>query len=114
MPVYPQICYNGKSPSCSPLPYPVGTGPSASCTPKSPLTAADYVSKVLKPAVDYATSKNLYVIVDYHQIDNATTGTSAADANTFWTDVAPQFASYTNVFTRSSTSRSTPASPGRR
>jgi endoglucanase len=98
MPVYPKICYNGKSPSCSPLPYPVGTGPSTSCTPTTLLSAADYVSKVLKPAVDYATSKNLYVIVDYHQIDNATTGTSAADANTFWTDVAPQFASYTNVF----------------
>ena len=52
---------------------------------------------MLKPAVDYATSKNLYVIIDFHQIDNATTGTSAADATTFWTDVAPQFANYTNV-----------------
>jgi hypothetical protein len=99
MPVYPQICYNGNSPSCSPLPYPIGTGPSvSSCTAKSPVTAAVYVSQVLKPAVDYATSKNLYVIIDYHQIDNATSGTSAADANTFWTDIAPQFASYTNVF----------------
>jgi len=42
-------------------------------------------------------SKNLYVIIDYHQIDNATTGTSAADATTFWTDIAPQFANYANV-----------------
>ncbi|HLK88324.1 MAG TPA: cellulase family glycosylhydrolase, partial [Polyangia bacterium] len=92
------ICYNGKSPSCSPIPYPVGTGPTASCTPKMPLSAASYVSQILKPAVDYATSKNLYVIIDYHQIDNATSGTSAADANTFWTDIAPQFASYANVF----------------
>jgi endoglucanase len=61
------------------------------------MTASDYVSKVLKPAVDYATSQNLYVIIDYHQIDNATTGTSAADATTFWTDIAPQFANYANV-----------------
>jgi hypothetical protein len=61
------------------------------------MTAADYVSKVLKPAVDYATSKNLYVIIDHHQIDNATTGNSAADATTFWTDVAPKFAGYNNV-----------------
>jgi len=61
------------------------------------MTAADYVSKVLKPAVDYATGKNLYVIIDHHQIDNVTTGNSAADATTFWTDVAPKFASYTNV-----------------
>jgi endoglucanase len=97
MPVYPKIDYNGGYPYCSPLPYPVGTGPSTTCTPATPMSASDYVSKVLKPAVDYATSKGLYVIIDHHQIDDATKGTSAADATTFWTDVAPQFASYTNV-----------------
>ena len=96
LPVYPKISYNGGSPYCSPLPYPVGTGP-ASCTAMTPLSAADYVARVLRPAVDYARTKNLYVIIDYHQIDNAVTGTSAADANTFWTDVAAQFASYPNV-----------------
>jgi len=96
LPVYPKISYNGGSAYCSPLPYPVGTGPNA-CTPTTPLSAADYVSKVLRPAIDYARSKNLYAIIDYHQIDNAVTGTSAADATTFWTDVAAQFASYTNV-----------------
>ena len=41
MPVYPLITYNGTVPTCSPLPYPVGTGPSATCTPKMPLNAAD-------------------------------------------------------------------------
>ena len=98
LPVYPEIDYNtGGGATCSPCPYPVGTGPTASCTPKTPLSAADYFSKVLKPAVDYATSKNLYVIVDYHQIDNATSGTSAADAKTFWTDIAPKFATASNV-----------------
>ena len=98
LPVYPKIDYNtGGGATCSPCPYPVGTGPTASCTPKSPLSAADYFSKVLKPAVDYATSKNMYVIVDYHQIDNATSGTSAADAKTFWTDIAPKFAGASNV-----------------
>jgi hypothetical protein len=61
------------------------------------LSAADYIAQVLKPAVDYATSKNLYAIVDYHQIDNVTSGTSSADAVTFWTTVAPVFASYPNV-----------------
>ena len=74
LPVYPKIDYNGGSPTCSPCPYPVGTGPTASCTPTTPVSASDYVTKVLKPAVDYATSKNLYVIIDFHQIDNATTG----------------------------------------
>ena len=99
LPVYPKVDYNtGGGATCSPCPYPVGTGPTAACTPKSPLSADDYVSKVLKPAVDYATSKNLYVIIDYHQIDNATTGTSAADAKTFWTDIAPRFAGASNVF----------------
>jgi hypothetical protein len=97
LPVYPKIDYNGGSPTCSPCPYPVGTGPVASCTPTTPVSASDYVTKILKPAVDYATSKNLYVIIDFHQIDNATAGTSAADATTFWTDIAPRFASYTNV-----------------
>jgi len=98
LPVYPEIDYNtGGGAACSPCPYPVGTGPTASCTPRSPLSAADYFTKVLKPAVDYATSKNLYVIVDYHQIDNATSGTSAADAKTFWTDIAPKFAGASNV-----------------
>jgi hypothetical protein len=98
LPVYPEIDYNtGGGATCSPCPYPVGTGPTASCTPKSPLSAADYFTKVLKPAVDYATSKNLYVIVDFHQIDNATSGTSAADAKTFWTDIAPKFAGSSNV-----------------
>jgi hypothetical protein len=96
-PVYPKIDYNGGGPYCSDLPYPVGSGPTTSCTAKSPMTAADYVSKVLKPAVDYATSKNLYVIIDHHQIDDATKGNSAADAKAFWTDVAPKFASYSNV-----------------
>jgi len=98
LPVYPKIDYNtGSDATCSPCPYPVGTGGTASCTPKSPLSADDYVAKVLKPAVDYATSKNLYVIIDYHQIDNATTGTAAADAKTFWTDIAPRFANASNV-----------------
>jgi endoglucanase len=62
-----------------------------------PLSAADCVSRVLTPAVDYATSKNLYVIIDFHQIDVITTGTSAADARTFWTDIAPRCANYPNV-----------------
>lgn len=98
LPVYPKINYNpGGSPACSPLPYPVGSGPSAACTPTASLSGPDYVSKLLKPAVDYATSKNLYVIVDFHQIDSITTGNSAADANTFWSAVAPAFASYSNV-----------------
>lgn len=97
LPVYPEIDYNGGYPYCPPLPYPVGSGPPTTCSARTPMSATDYVAHVLKPAVDTATSRGLYVIIDHHQIDNATTGTSAADATTFWTDVAPLFASYTNV-----------------
>ena len=100
LPVYPKIDYNLGGSYCSPLPYPVGgTGSGANCSPATTgtLNASDYVGKVLKPAVDYATGKNLYVIIDFHQIDNVTTGNSAADATSFWTDIAPQFASYSNV-----------------
>ena len=100
-PVYPKIDYNAGGSYCSDMPYPVGGSGSGSCAPKSPapISAADYVGKILKPAIDYATSKNLYVIIDFHQIDDMTTSTnSAADANTFWTDIAPKFASYSNVF----------------
>ena len=115
LPVYPEIHYNtGSFATCSPSPYPVGTGPTASCTPKSPLSAADYVANVLKPAVDYAASQNLYAIIDYHQIDDATTGTSAADAKTFWTDIAPQFASASNVIFEPFNEPIDTASPGRR
>jgi len=100
-PVYPRNNVNAGYPFYSELPYPVGaTAPNNKATSGNTvidMTSDDYISKVLKPAVDYATGKNLYVIIDFHQIDDATKGQSAADANTFWTTVAPIFASYTNV-----------------
>jgi aryl-phospho-beta-D-glucosidase BglC (GH1 family) len=76
----------------------VGTA-APSGNPQTLLSAADYISMVLKPAVDYATSKKLYVIIDFHQIDNVTTGTnnSSAAAVSFWGYVAPVFSTYPNV-----------------
>jgi endoglucanase len=97
LPVYPRSVPNSGSPYYSPMPFPVGPDAPASAGTVTALSAADYVSTVLQPAVDYATSKNLYVIVDYHQIDNATTGQSGADAVTFWTQIAPVFSNYPNV-----------------
>jgi hypothetical protein len=100
-PVYPRNNVNAGYPFYSELPYPVGTAaPGNKATSGATvidMTSDDYIAKVLKPAVDYATGKNLYVIIDFHQIDDATKGQSAADANTFWTTIAPVFASYTNV-----------------
>jgi endoglucanase len=94
MPVYPRTNVNGTVPYYSPVPYPVG--PAAPSGTHIALTSDQYLNQVLKPAVDYATQKKLYVIIDYHQIDN-TSGTSATDATTFWQYMAPKFASYTNV-----------------
>jgi endoglucanase len=94
-PVYPRTCFNtGGAAYYSSVPFPVGQ--SAPSGTHIALTQDQYLSNVLKPAVDYATQKNMYVIIDYHQIDN-TSGTSATDATTFWTYMAAKFASYTNV-----------------
>jgi hypothetical protein len=94
MPVYPRTTVNSGTPFYSPVPFPVG--PAAPSGTHIALTSDQYLNQVLKPAVDYATQKNLYVIIDYHQIDN-TSGTSATDATTFWQYMAAKFASYTNV-----------------
>jgi aryl-phospho-beta-D-glucosidase BglC (GH1 family) len=97
MPVYPRTCFNSDYPYYSPEPFPVGTAPAMDAGAIA-VSASDYISQVLKPAVDYATSKNLYVIVDYHQIDNVTGAHgSSADAVTFWTQIAPVFSGYPNV-----------------
>ena len=95
LPVYPRTCVNGNSPAYSQVPYPIG--PAAPTGIHIAVTPDQYLSNVLKPAVDYATQKGMYVIIDFHQIDNATTGTSAADATTFWQFMAAKFANYTNV-----------------
>ncbi len=97
LPVYPRTVVNGGSPSYSPVPYPVGATPPGEAGAKMELAASDYVAQVLRPAVDYAASKGLYAIVDFHQIDDVTTGASSADAVTFWTTVAPVFADNPNV-----------------
>jgi endoglucanase len=95
MPVYPRTCTNpAGQPFYSAAPFPLG--PMAPTGTHVSLSNDDYLNKVLKPAVDYATEKNLYVIIDYHQIDN-TTGQSASDASAFWQYMAEKFASYPNV-----------------
>ncbi|HEX5100101.1 MAG TPA: glycoside hydrolase family 5 protein [Polyangiaceae bacterium] len=91
IPVYPRVSHNGMFPYASPYPFPSGAGG----TENGP-SADDYVASMLKPAVDYLTSKGLYVILDYHQIDD-TDGASATEATEFWAYLAPKFAGYTNV-----------------
>jgi hypothetical protein len=99
MPVYPETTFNGAYPYYSPEPYPIGTPAPAITTPAPVvLTPTDYVNNVLKPAVAYAESKSLYVIVDYHQIDNVTgANNSGMVAANFWSAMAPVFANDPNV-----------------
>jgi hypothetical protein len=99
LPVYPRTVTNPGYPYYSPVPYPVG--PAAPASAKldyqvTDLTADQYVATILRPAIDYATQKGLYAIIDYHQIDN-TDGVSGTDANTFWMQVAPLFKDAANV-----------------
>lgn len=94
LPVYPRTVVNSGSPSYSPAPYPLGA--TAPVGMHQTLSEDDYVSKILKPAVDYTAQKGAYAIIDYHQIDDAT-GQSGTDAVTFWQKVAPLFASDDHV-----------------
>jgi hypothetical protein len=97
LPVYPRTNVNSQYPYYSPLPFPVGPpAPSTASGTHQEVTADEYVSTVLRPAVDHAASKGLYVIIDYHQIDD-TSGQSGADATTFWTMIAPRFKDDANV-----------------
>jgi Cellulase (glycosyl hydrolase family 5) len=61
-----------------------------------PGTSATYLSNTLKPAVDYATKLGLYAIVDLHYISSPYTNQAAVSQ--FWTQTAPVFSSYSNVF----------------
>jgi endoglucanase len=70
----------------SPLPFPLGDH----------AQREEYMSTILRPAVDYATRKGLYVIVDLHEISNVTPQMDR-DAQSFWRYMAGQFASYPNV-----------------
>jgi endoglucanase len=54
-----------------------------------------YITNTLKPAVDYATTKGLYAIIDLHYI--AETSGNTATVNAFWKAVAPVFKDYSNV-----------------
>jgi len=55
----------------------------------------EYYLQTLKPAVDYATSKGLYVIIDWHYI--ADVNNNIESTNAFWSYMAPRFNSYSNV-----------------
>jgi len=53
-------------------------------------------NRYLKPLVNYATEKGLYVIIDWHYI--ADPRNHQQETLEFWNYIAPKFASYDNVF----------------
>lgn len=91
LPVYPPHVPDGGGYS-SPNPFPF-----------TPDGNDAYYREILRPAVDYATSKGLYVIIDYHQIATSTsfaagiTETEDKRCQDFWTFMAPKFANQSNV-----------------
>lgn len=99
LPVYPRTVANGNYPAYSSVPYPLGPTPTSTAQLK--LTPDEYLTKVLKPTVDYVIQKGMYAIVDYHQIDDtddsATGRGSAADATEFWKFMAAKFKDYPGV-----------------
>ena len=55
----------------------------------------DYYNNLLRPVVDYARQKGLYVIIDWHYI--ADTGGHVETTNQFWSEMAPKFAGDSHV-----------------
>ena len=68
---------------------------SSDTTPSQYQPGGTYYDKILRPTIDYARSKGLYVIVDWHYIDD--TSKHQATTAQFWTDMAPRFAQDSNV-----------------
>ena len=64
-------------------------------TPLQYLPGGTYYDTVLRPTVDYARQKGLYVIIDWHYIDDTTKHQDTTTA--FWMDMAPRFANDSNV-----------------
>jgi hypothetical protein len=65
-------------------------------TPVAYMPGIQYYERFLRPTVDYARQKGLYVIIDWHYIDDTSPHTDSTVA--FWQDIAPHFAGDSNVF----------------
>ncbi len=68
---------------------------SSGTTPSQYQPGGTYYDAILRPTVDYARGKGLYVIIDWHHIDD--TSKHQATTTQFWTDIAPRFAQDSNV-----------------
>jgi hypothetical protein len=64
-------------------------------TPVGYQPGIQYYERFLRPTVDYAREKGLYAIIDWHYVDDTTKHEDTTLA--FWQDIAPHFATDTNV-----------------
>lgn len=64
-------------------------------TPVGYQPGIQYYERFLRPTVDYARKKGLYVIIDWHYVDTTTLHQETTTA--FWQDIAPHFAADSNV-----------------
>ena len=64
-------------------------------TPLQYMPGGNYYDTILRPTVDYARQKGVYVIIDWHYIDDTTNHEDTTTA--FWMDTAPRFANDSNV-----------------
>jgi endoglucanase len=79
--------------------FPIDVYPGTSTPPSITFfNDANYVSQILQPAVDHATSKGLYIIIDLHFVDDPYTPAIASQVTQFWTQIAPLYSTYSNVF----------------
>jgi hypothetical protein len=70
-------------------------GDTGSGTPVGYVPGIQYYERFLRPTVDYARQKGLYAIIDWHYVSDTTAHEATTTA--FWQDIAPHFASDTNV-----------------
>jgi endoglucanase len=64
-------------------------------TPTQYAPGGTYYDTILRPTVDHARERGLYVIIDWHYVD--TTTLHEATTTAFWTEMAPHFATDSNV-----------------
>lgn len=57
-----------------------------------------YMDTYIKPSVDYATTKGLYIIIDWHYVDDVNVSDHDEKTKAFWHHCAPIFKDYTNVW----------------
>lgn len=57
----------------------------------------DYLKRLVKSGVEYATAQDMYVIIDWHILSDNNPNTYIGEAKAFFTEMAQEYAGYDNV-----------------